>query len=87
MRLIESYEPGERVRIEPGRWNDGQATGKSGEGAGTEATIVRLGAHSSNKLPNGTEEDVYVVQLDSGKRSCVGTGSLLPLQNGQSDRP
>jgi len=84
LRLIESYEVvGERVRIEPGRWSDGQADGTRAEGArtGAEGRIVRLGGHSAIRLPNGTEEDLYVVELDSGGRTCVGTGSLVSLRN------
>jgi len=78
--LIESYEPGERVRIEPGRWSDGQADGKRAEGARAEGRIVRLGGHSAVRLPNGSEEDLYVVELDHGGRTCVGTGSLVSLR-------
>jgi len=78
--LIESYEPGERVRIEPGRWTDAQADGKRAELSGAEGRIVRLGGHSAVRLPNGTEEDLYVVELDHGGRTCVGTGSLVSLR-------
>lgn len=81
-QALAEVPPGERVRIEPGRWSDGQADGKKAEPA--EGRIVRLGGHSAVRLPNGTEEDLYVVELDHGGRTCVGTGWLVPLRTGDS---
>lgn len=82
MRLIEAYEPGERVRIEPCRW-PGEPDRHAHKLGGATGTIVRLGGHSDVRLPNGTEEDLYVVQLDSGGRTFVGTGSLVPANGSQ----
>ena len=82
MRLVEAYEPGERVRIEPCRWG-GEPDPHANKLSGATATIVRLGGHSKDRLPNGTEEDLYVVQLDNGGRTFVGTGSLVPAKGRQ----
>lgn len=81
VRRVEAYAPGERVRIVRARWR--------GEQAGPEATVIAWLWHTGAKLPNGTEEDVYLVEHDGsvqeglqepdGKRSRIGTGWLVPL--------
>jgi hypothetical protein len=82
MRLVEAFEPGGRVRLEPCRWG-GEPDRHAHERSGATGTIVRLSGHSKDRLPNGTEEELYVVQLDNGRRTSVVTRSLVPANRSQ----